>query len=292
MTIQEIFQKKSRVLSFEIFAPKRDGDLEDLFRVVGELKGLGPDYISITYGAGGSSRDKTYGIAVRLKEMGALPLMHFTCVGHSRSEIKALLDQVQAAGIENILALRGDPPKGQADFVPAPDGFRYADELVAFIRSQGYRFCLGVAGYPEGHPEAGGLDKDLVNLKRKMDAGGQFIVTQLFYENRDYFQYVQRLRQMGIQAPVQPGVWLLTDYVQVEKTASLGASVPRELIEGLRPFKDDKERVAQAGIDFATRQCEQLLLGGAPGIHFYVMNKSRSVGAVLENLRAKGIVFA
>jgi len=291
MTILEIFKKKPRVLSFELFAPKREGDLEDLFRVVEDLKGLGPDYISITYGAGGSSRDRTCEIAVRLKQAGVLPLMHFTCVGHSRSEIKSLLDQVRRAGIENVLALRGDPPKGQTGFIPAVDGFRYANELVGFIRSEGYDFCLGVAGYPEGHPEAKTFEQDLENLKKKMDAGAQFIVTQLFYDNQDYFRYVQKLREKGVQSPVQPGIWLLTDYVQVEKTASLGAKVPEELIEGLRSFRDDKERVAQAGIDFAARQCEQLLLGGAPGIHFYVMNKSRSVKAVIEKLKAKGIVF-
>lgn len=151
MKIQELFIRKKRVLSFELFPPKRDGDLEELFRVVEELRSLNPGYVSITYGAGGSSREKTYGIAVRLKEMGVLPLMHFTCVGHSRSEIKQLLDQVNSVGIENVLALRGDPPKGQTSFTPAPDGFRYANELVQFIRSQGYDFCLGVAGYPEGH---------------------------------------------------------------------------------------------------------------------------------------------
>jgi methylenetetrahydrofolate reductase (NADPH) len=289
--IKELFQSKKRVLSFELFPPKRDGDLEELFRTVEELKSLKPDYISITYGAGGSSREKTLGIAARLREMGVLPLMHFTCVGHSRGEIQRLLDEVKSLGIENILALRGDAPKGQGFFEPAPDGFRFASELIGFIRSKGYDFCLGVAGYPEVHPEAAGAEEDLQNLKGKLAAGGEFVVTQLFYNNQDYFNLVKKLRDAGVEAPVQPGVWLLTDYLQIEKTASFGAHVPPELMEGLKPFKDDKEKVTQAGIDYATRQCEELLQKGAPGIHFYVMNKSHSVRAVLANLKAKGLIF-
>lgn len=292
MKIRDLFQKKPRVLSFELFPPKRDGNLEGLFQTVEELKKLGPDYISITYGAGGSTRDMTYDIAARLKQVGALPLMHFTCVGHSRSEIKQLLEKVKSVGIENLLALRGDPPKGETAFVPAPDGFRYANELVQFIRSQGFDFCLGVAGYPEGHPEAKSKEDDLLNLKRKVEAGGQFIVTQLFFDNRDYFDFVEKIRGINVTAPVQPGIWLLTDYVQIEKICHLsGAKYPQALKELVEPVKDDKEKVAQVGIEYATRQCEELLREGAPGIHFYVMNKSRSVKAVLENLKAKGLAF-
>ncbi len=290
MKIHQIFAQKKKVISFEIFAPKRDGNLEKLFQTVDELKGLNPDYISITYGAGGTSRDMTFEIAVRLKSTGILPLMHFTCLDHSREEIKTILDRVKEAGIENLLALRGDPPKGQTTFVPPRDGFRYASELIQFIRSHAYDFSLGVAGYPEGHPEAGGLDRDLLNLKRKVEVGGQFIVTQLFFENQDYFEYVKRTRAMGIQAPIQPGIWLLTDFAQIEKTGSLGARIPSRLVEELKPFKDDKEKVIQKGIDYATRQCEELLKNGAPGIHFYAMNKSHSVKAVMGNLRDKGLL--
>jgi methylenetetrahydrofolate reductase (NADPH) len=292
MKISELFLKKSRVLSFELFPPKRDGNLEGLFQTVEELKKLNPDYISITYGAGGATRDMTSDIAVRLKEGGALPLMHFTCVGHSRSEIKELLEKVKAAGIENLLALRGDPPKGQSDFVPAPDGFRHADELVRFIRSQGFDFCIGVAGYPEGHPEASSKEGDLFNLKRKVEAGGQFIVTQLFFENRDYFEFIKKIRNLQVRVPVQPGIWLLTDYVQIERICHLsGAKYPQALQDIVEPVKDDKEKVARAGIEYATHQCEELLENGAPGIHFYVMNKSTYVTAVLERLKGKGFVF-
>jgi len=291
MKIRDLFDQKKRVLSFELSAP-RDNNIDGLFRTVGELKKLMPDYISITYGAGGSSRDMTYGIAVRLKEVGALPLMHFTCVGHSRSEIKDLLNQVKAAGIENILALRGDPPKGQTSFVPAPDGFRYANELIEFIRSEGYDFCLGIAGYPEGHSEAKSLEEDIQNLKRKIDAGGEYIITQLYFDNRDYFKYVERLRAMGITLPIQPGIWLLTDYAQTQRICNLcGAKIPEDVVRHLESIKDDKEKVTQFGIDLATGQCEELLRRGAPGIHFYVLNKSHVVQAVLENLKNKGFFF-
>jgi methylenetetrahydrofolate reductase (NADPH) len=291
MKIQNLFAQKKKVLSFELSAP-RDGNVDGLFHTVEELKKMNPDYISITYGAGGSSRDMTFGIAVRLKEVGALPLMHFTCVGHSRAEIKELLDQVKSVGIENILALRGDPPKGQTSFVPAADGFRYANELVQFIRNEGYDFCLGVAGYPEKHPEAESFEADLQNLKRKIDAGGQFIVTQLFFDNRDYFQYVERLREMGIRLPIQPGIWLLTDYAQTQRICNLcGAKIPKEVASRLETIKDNKEKVTRFGIEYATRQCEELLQKDVPGIHFYVLNKSHVVQAVLENLKAKGWTF-
>ena len=293
MKIKELFSEKKRVLSFELFPPKRDGNLEALFQTIEQLKQLGPDYVSITYGAGGSTRDMTYDIALKLKETGLLPLVHFTCVGHSRLEIKQLLDKLKMAGIENLLALRGDPPKGQTSFVTATDGFRYADQLVQFIRSEGYDFCLGVAGYPEGHTEAISKTDDIQNLKRKVQSGGDFVVTQLFFDNEDYFQYVDKVRAVGVSVPIQPGIWILTDYVQIEKICHLsGAKYPTALKEKIEPIKDDKEKVAQAGIEYAVTQCEELLRKGAPGIHFYVMNKSHSVRQVVEGLRAKGIVFS
>ncbi len=292
MKIEKLFSEKKRILSFELFAPKKEEDTGLLFQTAEELKKLNPDYISVTYGAGGTSRNLTYEIAVQLKLMGILPLMHFTCVGQSRGEIRAALSKVKEAGIENLLALRGDPPQGTASFIPPADGFRYANELVEFIRSENYDFCIGVAGYPEGHPESKSRDEDLKNLKRKVDSGGRFIVTQLFFDNRDYFQFVKNVQGMGVSLPVQPGMWLLTDYSQIKKICTLcGSKIPDELIEKLEPVKLDKEAVAQIGIEQATRQCEDLLKNGAPGIHFYVLNKSRFVQRVLENLREKGWIF-
>jgi methylenetetrahydrofolate reductase (NADPH) len=292
MKIKEIFAQKKKVLSFELFPPKRDGNLEGLFQTVQQLKKMSPDYISITYGAGGSTRDMTYDIAIRLKESGILPLVHFTCVGHSRVEIKELLNKLKTAGIENLLALRGDPPKGETAFVPAADGFRYADQLVQFIRSEGYDFCLGVAGYPEGHTEAPSKEEDLQNLKRKVQSGGDFVVTQLFFDNEDYFQFVQKARAVGVSAPIQPGIWILTDYIQIEKICHLsGAKYPNALKEKIEPIKGDKDQVARAGVEYAIDQCADLLRNGAPGVHFYVMNKSQFVQQVVEGLHARGIVF-
>ncbi len=292
MKIRDVFNQKKKVLSFELFAPKRDEDVDNLFLTVEQLKKMKPDYISITYGAAGSSRDKTYDIAVRLKKAGVLPLMHFTCIDHTRSEIKQMLDKVRGAGIDNVLALRGDRPQNQPDFVPPVDGFRYASELVQFIRSEGYDFCLGVAGYPEGHPEAKNQAEDLLNLRKKAAAGGQFIVTQLFFDNQYYFQYVERLREMGIDLPVQPGIWLLTDYAQIQKICGLcGASIPGDLRQMIEPVKENKDEVARIGIEYAVRQCEELLKKGAPGIHFYVLNRSHHVQKVIEKLSAKGLTF-
>ncbi|HUO56805.1 MAG TPA: methylenetetrahydrofolate reductase [NAD(P)H] [bacterium] len=292
MKISGLFTQKPRVLSFELFAPKKDEDIEKLFQTVEELKKLQPDYISITYGAGGSSRGKTFDIAVRLRETGITPLVHFTCVDHSREEVRQLLNRLKAVGIENVLALRGDPPQGQNSFTPPPDGFRYANELVQFIRSEGYDFCLGVAGYPEGHPEAKSKDDDLVNLKKKIDVGGQFIVTQLFFNSQDYFRFVEKTRALGIHTPIQPGIWLLSDYAQIQKICGLcGATLPQGLRDQLEPAKDDKEKVAQIGMEWAVKQCEDLLKGGAPGIHFYVLNRSQYVRAVVEKLAVRGLRF-
>ena len=288
MNIIDLFNRSQPVLSFELFPPKRDGNLEELFQTVLELKQLSPDYMSVTYGAGGSSRGLTYDIAVRVKNLGILPLMHFTCVGHSKMEIREILGRVHEAGLENILALRGDPPKGQMDFKPALDGFRYAEDLIRFIRSEGYGFCLGVAGYPEVHPEAGSRLQDRESLKRKINAGGQFIVTQLFFDNQDYFQYVLELKELGVTSPVQPGIWLLTDYAQVEKIANFGTKIPKEMTDELKANQGDKAFIRERGIDYAVRQCAELLEKGAPGIHFYVMNKSALVKEVLLRLRALG----
>jgi methylenetetrahydrofolate reductase (NADPH) len=291
MKIIDLFKTPRPVLSFELFPPKRDGDLEGLFRTVGELKRLSPDFVSITYGAGGSTQSLTYDIALRLKDSGVLPLVHFTCVGHSRQEIRELLGRIRGAGIENLLALRGDPPKGQTTFTPALDGFRYASELLRFIRQEGFDFCLGVAGYPEGHIEATTREADWDRLKEKLEAGGQFVVTQLFFDNQDYFRFVERLRARGCEAPVQPGIWLLTDAAQLDRIGSMsGGKIPETLRREALAIADDKEAVYRLGVEYAVRQCSDLLEHGAPGIHFYTMNKSRSATEVVTALRAKGLL--
>jgi methylenetetrahydrofolate reductase (NADPH) len=196
------------------------------------------------------------------------------------------LDEIEAAAIENIMTLRGDPPKGETHFVPHPDGFRYANELVAFIRSRKPAFCLGVAGYPEGHPEAPSKEADLTNLKRKVDAGANFIVTQLFFDARDYFDLIERAQAVGIRLPVVPGIMPITDVAQIKRfTQMCGAKIPSALLAELESVDGNKEAVVEIGIRYSTAQCESLLKNGAPGIHFYTLNKSTSTRTILSNLK-------
>ena len=290
MKIGEIFRDRARVFSAEVFPPKRDGNLEALYRAIEELKALDPSYISVTYGAGGSTRDMTYEIALKLIRTGVTPLVHLTCVGHSRDELRELLDKLRDTGVENILALRGDPPRGETVFTPASDGFRYASELVSFIRKEGYSFSLGVAGYPSKHPEAPSLAADLDRLKAKVEAGAEFIVTQLFFDNAEYFRLVEGLHQRGVHVPVQPGIWLITDVRQIERICSLsGVQFPKDLHAKLERARDDKNAMGEIGVEFAARQCAELLHNGAPGIHFYAMNKSAPALRVRADLAVMGL---
>ena len=214
MKIKELFDRGNPVFSFEFFPPKDDAGITSLMETVKNLQDLHPSFVSVTYGAGGSTRRKTIEITKRIKqELGIEAMSHLTCVGHSRDEISAILDEIETAGIENIMTLRGDPPKGETHFAPHPDGFRYASELVTFIRSRKPAFCLGVAGYPEGHPEAPSKEADLTNLKRKVDAGANFVVTQLFFDPRDYFDLIERAQALGIGLPIVPGIMLFNDTV-------------------------------------------------------------------------------
>lgn len=287
MKIKDLFGKEKPVFSFEFFPPKDDAGAAALFETVKNLKELRPSFVSVTYGAGGSTRRKTVEITKRIKQEIAIEAMsHFTCVGHGRDEIAAILDEVEAAGIENVMTLRGDPPRGESNFVPHPNGFRYANELVSFIRAR-KPFCLGVAGYPERHPEAPSKEVDLVNLKRKVDAGADFIVTQLFFNNREYFDFIARARKAGIQLPIVPGIMPVTDVSQIKRfTEMCGAKIPSPLLAELEANDGNKQAVIDTGIRYATRQCEELLRGGAPGIHFYTLNKSLSTRTILSSLRA------
>ncbi len=288
MKIQSLFGKDQLVFSFEFFPPKDDAGADALYQTIETLKQLTPSFVSVTYGAGGSTRRKTIEITERIKrEIGIEAMAHLTCVGHSRGEILTLLEELEAAGIENIMALRGDPPKGETNFVPHPDGFRYASELVNFIRSQ-KSFCLGVAGYPEVHPEALSKEADLANLKRKVEAGGQFVVTQLFFDSKHYFDLVQRTEAAGIHVPIVPGIMPITNVAQIKRfTQMCGAKIPRDLMAELEAVEGNNEAVVQVGIQHATNQCEDLLRGGAPGIHFYTLNKSLATRTIFLNLRAR-----
>ncbi|MFQ5852341.1 MAG: methylenetetrahydrofolate reductase [NAD(P)H] [Candidatus Binatia bacterium] len=291
MKIKDFFGKGRPLFSFEFFPPKDEAGADSLFETIANLKELNPAFVSVTYGAGGSTRRKTVELTERIKrETGIEAMAHLTCVGHSREEILALLEELEPAGIENIMALRGDPPKGETNFVPHPNGFRYADELVSFIRSH-KAFCLGVAGYPEVHPEAPSKEVDLANLKRKVEAGGDFITTQLFFDNRAYFDFVGRARRAGIEVPIVPGIMPVTNVAQIKRfTQMCGARIPPKLLVDLEAAEGNREAVIQTGILHATNQCEDLLRRGAPGIHFYTLNKSLATRTILSNLKAQLVI--
>lgn len=285
MKIPFYFKSGRPAFSFEFFPPKTDEGVAHLFQTIGELKALAPAFVSVTYGAGGSSRQRTVEIVQRIKnEHGIEAMAHLTCVGSDRLEIERTLEQLKTAGIENILALRGDPPKGETTFTRPADGFSYAYELVAYIRKR-YDFSLVGACYPEGHVECRNLEKDLAHLKKKVDNGLDFIITQLFFDNRHYFAFERRARALGIQVPIVPGIMPITNVGQVKRfTEMCGASIPLSLLSALEPVQDDPEAVMALGIRHATEQCRELLFQGAPGVHFYTLNKSPATRAILGSL--------
>jgi methylenetetrahydrofolate reductase (NADPH) len=277
------------IFSFEFFPPKTEEGVRQLFECVELLRPLGPAFVSVTYGAGGSTRQRTLELVTRLKrETEVETVAHLTCVGSSRQELTAVLDEVAAAGVQNVLALRGDPPRGQNHFEPHPEGFRYASELVAFIREQKrWSFCIGGAAYPEGHVETRELGRDLVHLKAKVDAGVDFLVTQLFFHNAHYFRFVERARAAGIQLPILPGIMPFTNVDQIERfTAMCGAEIPAQLHAAMEVRRNDPEAAMQLGVAYASLQCADLLRRGAPGIHFYTLNRSPSTRAIVAALRA------
>ena len=290
MKIADKLAQSGHSFSFEFFPPKDDKSAQALLRAVERLRSLEPAYVSVTWGAGGSTHRKTLDVVQMAKSRFGLESMaHLTCVGASKANIDGVLDDIDTRGIENVLALRGDPPQGDASFTPHPDGLAHADELVARIRSR-WGFSIGVAGYPEGHIESPSLEADLDHLKRKIDAGADFIVTQLFFDNDAFFRFVECVRAAGIEAPVLPGIMPITNVGQIKRFTELcGASIPKRLLDRIEPIAGDREAVIAAGIDYSTQQCRELLEQGAKGVHFYTLNLSRSTKTILENLRAAGI---
>ncbi|MCA9406462.1 MAG: methylenetetrahydrofolate reductase [NAD(P)H] [Candidatus Omnitrophica bacterium] len=286
--ITDIFAQKDRTYSFELFPPKTDQGYENLKNTITKLAALKPDFFSCTYGAGGGSRDKTLDIVEFIeKEHHITAMAHLTCVLSSRNEIKAIIEDIQSRGVRNILALRGDPPQDQPDWQPGPENFRYASELCSFIREHfDQNFGIGVAGFPEGHILCKDRDKDAGFLKLKIDSGADFVITQLFFNNQDYYDYVKRLRNLGVTARVIPGIIAITNYQSLLRfTAMCGATVTDEVKEIFEPIQDDAEKVLQEGIHFAVRQCRDLLDNGAPGLHFYCLNKVSPVDQILEAVR-------
>jgi methylenetetrahydrofolate reductase (NADPH) len=272
-------------ISFEVFPPKTPQGVENLYTALKDLSEFSPAYVSVTYGAMGTTRELTRELALGIRaRLGIETVPHFTCVGSTRAEISAYLNSLKAAGIEKILALRGDPPQGETQFVRPIDGFAYANELVAYIRGMN-GFRIWVAGYPEGHIEAPSREVDLENLKRKVDAGADGIITQLFFDNRDFFDFVERCRKIGIVVPIVPGIMPILNTKQISRIASMcGAKLPAELCNRLEACGDDAEAMAQTGIEWALAQVRGLIDRGVPGIHFYILNQARSVRGILDSL--------
>jgi methylenetetrahydrofolate reductase (NADPH) len=291
MRIIDLLQRGKPCVSFEFFPPKTDEGMASLLSTVATLKSLDPSFVSMTYGAGGSTRSKTVGLVAKIKhEIGIESVAHLTCVGHTKDELNSVLAELQGNGIDNVLALRGDPPKGQTTFVANRDGFSYASELVRFIKER-FSFCVGVAGYPEKHIEAPSMQEDLRHLKEKVDAGADVIITQLFFNNADYFSFVDSLRARGISAPVIAGIMPIVDTEQIKRFAGLcGAVLPSELLKKLEAASDDKEQMAAIGVEHAFQQCRDLLRSGAPGLHFYTLNKSHSTQEIFLKLKSERLV--
>jgi methylenetetrahydrofolate reductase (NADPH) len=282
---------KPPVISFEFFPPRTPDAEARLFDAVTTLQPLHPTFVSVTYGAGGTTRRLTRDIVVRIKrDIGIEAMAHLTCVGHTAAELAEILDDLTAAGIENVLALRGDPPRGQTVFTPTAGGFAHGSELAAFINGR-WDVCIVSAAYPEKHLESPDLPSDLESLKRKVAAGARVLITQLFFEPATYFTFVERARAAGIGVPIVPGIMPITNVSQIERfTQMCGASIPASLRDLLADVRDDDAAVTAIGIEWARDQCRALLEGGAPGLHFYTLNRSHSTREILGLLRAEGRV--
>jgi methylenetetrahydrofolate reductase (NADPH) len=285
MKIIDKLALETPAFSFEFFPPKDEAGVEQLFQTVKELQPYAPTYVSVTWGAGGSTRALTVELVRRIKqETGIEAMAHLTCVGATKDDISDGLVQLKSAGVENVLPLRGDPPRGQSGFVKTVGGFGNAAELITFIRSN-HDFCLGAACYPEKHPESASAELDLGYLKDKVDAGVDFLVTQLFFDNRDYFSFVERTRKAGIDRKIVAGIWPITNLSQIQRITSMcGARIPADLLARLDAVKTDPDAVRAVGVAHAVAQCRELVDRGAPGIHFYTLNRSRATVEILESL--------
>ena len=286
--IAELFARGRPLRSLEFFPPKDDTGVAALRGAAEALRRMGPDFVSVTYGAGGTTRDRTAQVSALLRgEFSFTVMPHLTCVGHTRGELEVLADQIHAQGFRNIMTLRGDAPKGATTFPVLPDGFRHAAELVALLKRRHPDFCLGVAGYPEKHPEAPSLEADLTHLKRKVDAGADFITTQLFFDNAVYYRFVERCRAEGITVPIVPGIMPVLSLKQIQRFTQLcGSTLPAQLAARLEVAADNADVVEMVGIDWALHQIRGLLANGAPGYHLYILNRARGALALSAGLAA------
>jgi len=282
MRIVDMYGRGRPVFSFEFFPPRSDEGYASLYRTIADLKLLNPDFVSVTWGAGGSTRRKTVELVIRIQhELGITAMAHLSCIGSTTQDLSRTLDQLAGAGIENVLALGGDRPP---DYVPPLDGFTYANELVEFIRGS-MPLCIGGACYPETHKDALSPEVDLGNLCKKVRAGSDFLISQLFFDNRDFFAFEKRARDAGIEVPIVPGIMPIISVANVRRMTSLsGAQVPEALQTRLSAAEGDDDETRRVGVEWAAMQCRELLERGAPGIHFYTLNRSASTRTVFEQL--------
>jgi len=285
MSIVDLYGRGEPVISFEFFPPKTDGGFQSLYSTIEDLKQLAPGFVSVTMGAGGSTRAKTVNLVIRIqREIGITAMAHLPCTGFERAQIGEILGQLEAGGVRNVLALRGDAPKDSADFELPEDGFGYANELVEYIAAQD-GFCIGGACYPEVHPEAPSAEIDLENLVRKVRAGAQFLITQLFFDNEKFFAFQDRVRDAGIGVPIVAGIMPITSVKSIRRMISLGGgSIPAELDRELSQVDDDDAATLEVGVAWATEQCRELIDRGVPGIHFYTLNRSPATRRIHEAL--------
>jgi methylenetetrahydrofolate reductase (NADPH) len=286
--ITDVFSEKEKTFSFEFFPPKTSRGIENLYKNIEELNKLGPDFVSVTYGAGGSSRGTTMDICTEIQKRFDLTTMHhFTCVGHSQAELREVLARMKDNGIRNILALRGDPPKGVERWEPAPDGLEFCYQLNDLIRDvYGDFFSIGVAGFPEGHINCPDKETDTKYMKIKIEHGGEFVVTQLFFDNAVYSEYIERLGDEGVNIRVIPGILPVTSYEGLLKFCDIcGTAVTEEVHDIFKPISSDEDATIKAGIEFAVRQCNDLLDRGAPGLHFFALNKVEPVREIWKSLK-------
>ena len=285
MRIDRLFNMGLPTLSFEFFPPKTEAGFTSLFQTINELHPLKPSYVSVTYGAGGSTRQKTVGLVERIQsELAIRSMAHLTCVGHVADDLGSILDGLWQSGIRNVLALRGDPPSGQSQFIATEGGFANAHSLVEFARRR-HDFCIGVAGYPEGHPQCLNKTRDLEHLKQKMDAGANFVITQLFFDNEEFYRFRDAARAMGIKSPIIAGLMPILNLGQIKRFISMcGAKIPHPLLTRLESLESDAQAVYDAGVEYAIKQCQDLLDHNVDGLHFYTLNKSKATVQVGEAL--------
>jgi methylenetetrahydrofolate reductase (NADPH) len=286
--ISELFEQSRPLRSLEFFPPKDESGVEALRTTATALKRINPDFVSVTYGAGGSTRERTAQVSdILRREFGFTVMPHLTCVGHTKAELSDVAQRIYDGGFRNVMTLRGDPPKGETTFTPYKDGLRFASDLVGLLKQSHPDFCLGVGGYPERHPEASSAEVDLQNLKRKVEAGADFITTQLFFDNVVYFRFVDRCRAAGITVPIVPGIMPVLSLKQIQRfTTMCGASLPPKLVTRLEAAADNADVVETLGIDWALTQIRELLAHGAPGYHLYILNRAKGALALAAGLAA------